>query len=276
MINVMDKKWLFIMLILYLLISCLPAYKSSVIVEGFVDHKIVTGVKGDTSYTILLNWPTDGSWIIVKDKEYEKFFMGEKNAFVSKSTENEIRKKYPDIKYIVSIKLDSKDLVNGIDKGEAITYFVSRDEFNKMKIGDKVKFEVLRSRKYMIKRLIQIEKNAGCADGSNSDNKEQKLVEISIQHPYVKKYIEIHPNAIYSIRRVYLTFDGTVYEVDEDWEVKDFENVTGIDGKPVDGKNHYCWVVHWSIPPPEVGIEHIVDVYIDRDSHNIVFVEEAW
>jgi len=129
----------------------------------------VTGVKGDTSYTILLNWPTDGSWIIVKDKEYEKFFMGEKNAFVSKSTENEIRKKYPDIKYIVSIKLDSKDLVNGIDKGEAITYFVSRDEFNKMKIGDKVKFEVLRSRKYMIKRLIQIEKNAGCADGSNSD-----------------------------------------------------------------------------------------------------------
>lgn len=92
MINVMDKKWLFIMLILYLLIACLPAYKSSVIVEGFVNHKIVTGVKGNTSYTILLNWPTDGSWIIVKDKEYEKFFMGE-NAFVSKSTENEIRKK---------------------------------------------------------------------------------------------------------------------------------------------------------------------------------------
>lgn len=52
--------------------------------------------------------------------------------------------------------MDSKDLVNGIDKGEAITYFVSRDEFNKMKIGDKVKFEVLRSRKYMIKRLFKL------------------------------------------------------------------------------------------------------------------------
>lgn len=273
-----NKKLLFTIFVLLLIIACLLAYKfmSPVMVEGVVDHKAVMGVKGDTSYTILLNRPTDnGSWIIVKDKDYEKFFKGEKNAFISKSIEDEMRKKYFDIKYLVSIRLDSKDPINGIDKGEALTYFVSREIFNKMKIGDRVKFEVSRSEKCMIKRLIQIEKIYPKTVG-HTDDEAQKLVEISKQHPSVKKYLEIHHNATCDIRRVYLASDGMVYQVDKHWKIKDFGSVASIGGKPVDGKDHYCWVVHWYDPTPEVGIDHIVDVYIDRDSYDIVFVQEAW
>ena len=156
-----NKKLLFTTLVLLLIIVCLLAYKfmSPIIVEGVVDHKAVTGVKGDISYTILLNRPADsGLWILVKDKDYEDLFKGEKDAFISKSAENEMKKEYSVIKYIVSIRLYSKDPINSINDGETLAYFVSRDEFNKMEIGDKVKFEVSKSEKCTIKRLIQIEK----------------------------------------------------------------------------------------------------------------------
>ncbi len=97
-----------------------------------------------------------------------------------------------------------------------------------------------------------------------------KIVNISKQHPDVKKYLEQYPNATYNIRRVYLTSDGLVYQVDEQWRVKDFESVGSVGGKPVDGKDHYCWAVCWSNPEP--GIEHVIVVFIDKDSYEIVFV----
>ena len=146
-----------LLIVPYLLVYKLPS--SPIVIEGIVDHKVITGMNGDTSYTILLNRPADnGSWIIVKDKDYERFFKGEKNAFITKSIENEM-KKYSDIKYLVSIRLDSRDPINGVGKGGTLAYFVSRDEFNRVKIGDKVKFEVSRE-KCLIKRILQIEKTA--------------------------------------------------------------------------------------------------------------------
>jgi len=90
------------------------------------------------------------------------------------------------------------------------------------------------------------------------------LVEISKENSTV--YLEMHPNATYSISRAYLTFDGLVYQVDENWKIKNAENVAGIGpGKPVDGKDHYCWVVRWYDPNPDMAINHTVYVYIDRD-----------
>ncbi|WP_456330335.1 hypothetical protein [Archaeoglobus sp.] len=75
----------------------------------------------------------------------------------------------------------------------------------------------------------------------------QKLEEISKNHPTVKKYLEMHSNATYYVKMVYLTSEGLVYQVDGHWRIKDFENVCGA-GKPKDGKDHYCWVVHWYTP----------------------------
>ena len=81
------------------------------------------------------------SWILLKDKSYEEFFSKkDNNTFISKSLEDEMKSEYSDIKYLVSIRLDSRDPINGIDKGEALAYFVSKEDFNKMKIGDKVKY----------------------------------------------------------------------------------------------------------------------------------------
>jgi len=71
----------------------------------------------------------------------------------------------------------------------------------------------------------------------------QKLEEMSKQHPVVKKYLEMHPNATYYVEMVYFTSDGLVYRVDGHWNIKD-EVVGSVGGKPVDGKDHYCWVVH--------------------------------
>jgi len=85
----------------------------------------------------------------------------------------------------------------------------------------------------------------------------------------------MHPNATYYVEMVYLTSEGLVYRVNGHWKIKDFENVSSA-GKPADGKDHYCWVVHWYDPTPEVAIPHTVDVYIDRDSYEVVFVQEAW
>ncbi|MDF2956650.1 MAG: hypothetical protein OD814_000272 [Candidatus Alkanophagales archaeon MCA70_species_1] len=101
----------------------------------------------------------------------------------------------------------------------------------------------------------------------------QKLEEVSRQHPIVKKYLEMHPSATYYVEMVYLTSEGLVYQVDEQWRIKDFESVSSA-GKPADGKDHYCWVVHWHDPTPGVGIDHIV-VYIDRDTYDSVFVQEG-
>jgi len=140
-----NKRLHFSILILVVVIACSLVYKSAsspIIVEGTVDHKVITGLKGDTSYTILVNRMIDNrSWILLKDKSYEEFFSKkDNNTFISKSLEDKMKSEYSDIKYLVSIRLDSRDSINGIDKGEALAYFVSKEDFNKMKIGDKVKY----------------------------------------------------------------------------------------------------------------------------------------
>jgi len=140
-----NKRLHFSILILVVVIACSLVYKSAsspIIVEGTVDHKVITGLKGDTSYTILVNRMIDNrSWILLKDKSYGEFFpKKDNNTFISKSLEDKMKSEYSDIKYLVSIRLDSRDPINGIDKGEALAYFVSKEDFNKKKIGDKVKY----------------------------------------------------------------------------------------------------------------------------------------
>ena len=127
---------------------------SPVIVEGIVDHKAVTGMKGDTVYTILLNTP----WgIMIDDKEYEKFFSEkDRNAFINKSLEDKMKTDYSEINYFVSIRVSSKDPVNSLEKGETLAYFVSRDDFNKLTIDDKVKYEVARFQTATIRRLLVV------------------------------------------------------------------------------------------------------------------------
>jgi len=124
---------------------------SPVIVEGAVDHKAVTGTKDTTTYSILLN--TD-SGILVKDEDYQDWFSEvDRNAFVNSSLEDRMKTEYFEIYYLVSIRVSTGDPVNSLEEGETLAYFVSRDDFNRAKIGDGVRFEVERFQTATIKGL---------------------------------------------------------------------------------------------------------------------------
>ena len=129
------------------------------VVDGIVDHKIVTGIKDNTSYTILTNTPgDDGPYVLVKDSDYEGYFtIRDKNAIISESLENEIHGNYLQIKYLVSIRVESSDPINNLVQGDTLAYFASRHDFNKVMIGDKIRYEVARSVHSTIRRLLEVQ-----------------------------------------------------------------------------------------------------------------------
>ncbi len=104
-------------------------------VEGIVDHKAVTGVKDDTSYTILMNAAADGeAWIVLKDQDYEEYFSTvEENAVVSESLEAELKKEYSIVNYFVNVKVAPEE--------EGTRPFrASREVFNTIEVGTTVRF----------------------------------------------------------------------------------------------------------------------------------------
>lgn len=128
---------------------------SPVIVEGIVDHKAVTGEKDGTTYSILLNTPEG---IIVKDEDYEHFFPEkDRNAFINKTLEDNMKTEYLEINYLVSIRVTSKDPINNLEENQTLAYFASREDFNTLEIGYKVTYEVERFRTATIKRVLSIQ-----------------------------------------------------------------------------------------------------------------------
>ena len=100
---------------------------------------------------------------------------------------------------------------------------------------------------------------------------EVKAIRVSKQSPAVQRYLRWHPNAQSEVGKRYITSDGIVYSVDDNWELIRNE---GSANEPIDGKDHYCWEVFWH--DPTCLISHIVYVMIDKDSWEIVLVDEAW
>jgi len=103
-------------------------------VEGIVDHKAVTGVKDNTSYTILVNIGGGEPWIVLKDEDYEgRFSTADENAVVSESLETEMKEEYSVVNYFVNVKVDPEE--EGTQP-----YRASREVFNNIEVGTKVKF----------------------------------------------------------------------------------------------------------------------------------------
>jgi len=128
---------------------------SPVIAEGVVDHKGVTGEKDGTTYSILLNTPEG---IIVEDEDYAQFFSKkDTNAFINKTLEDEMKTEYSEINYLVSIRVTSGDPINNLEENETLAYFVSREDFNALKMGDKVRYEVERFQTATVKRVLSIQ-----------------------------------------------------------------------------------------------------------------------
>lgn len=103
--------------------------------EGIVDHKAITGVKDDTSYTILMNRTSEvGPLILLKDEDFEEYFStGDGNVVVSESVEREVKEEYSSVSYFVNVKVDPEGYGTQ-------PYRVSREIFNNMEVGTKVKF----------------------------------------------------------------------------------------------------------------------------------------
>ncbi len=116
---------------------------SPVIEVGTVDHKAVTGVKAFKSHTILL-YTSDG--IIIKDWNYKKFFS-DRDVIINKSLEDEMQTDYSDINYLISIR--------SFVRNQTLAYFVSRDDFNKLRTGMTVQFEIEGFERDRIKRLLE-------------------------------------------------------------------------------------------------------------------------
>lgn len=129
----MAKLAVFLGLVLpLLLVSC----DGGETVEGVISHKAVTGVKGDSAYTILQNiFRESGSSVVVKDKDYQGHFpAGTQHAVISEALENEMRREYSQLTYMVNMRVH-------FVADSTLPYRVSREGFNLLRVGSAARFK---------------------------------------------------------------------------------------------------------------------------------------
>jgi len=100
-----------------------------------------------------------------------------------------------------------------------------------------------------------------------------KAVEISRRTETVQRYLDQHPDATFNVGKLYIE-NSTTFYVSEDWIV------LTTAGGPVPNKisgaleGNYCWNIHWF--DPKSLIPHIVNVYVDAETGEVLSVAEAW
>ncbi|TQD26736.1 hypothetical protein [Methanolobus vulcani] len=142
------KKMLFLFLVIFLISSI--DYVIPVEVEGIVESKSINGrMSGNIGEGVLENreFFPDELQIEVENEDFNQFFTPEdRNAYVNDSMKELLERKYVSVDYYVAVRLISDDPANDVSEGETFTYFTSLDDFNKVKIGDKVRYKVARYR----------------------------------------------------------------------------------------------------------------------------------
>lgn len=114
---------------------------STVTVAGVVDHKVITGIKNQTQYSLVMITPWE---VVVKDASLTDLFQGKGlNLTVDAALEQEmLNNGYSEIGYQASIRVTSSDPVNHLQPGDTLSYLVKRGDFNVLPIGASVEFEV--------------------------------------------------------------------------------------------------------------------------------------
>lgn len=125
--------------------------------EGIVESKSINGrMSGNIGEVVLENrdfFPGE-PWIYVENKDFKQFFsLEDKNVYVNDSMKELLERTYVSVDYYVAIEVSSDEPVNDVPEGATFTYFVSLDDFNKVKIGDNVKYKVSR---YQFARIDKI------------------------------------------------------------------------------------------------------------------------
>lgn len=125
-----------LLLVVFILMSL--GCSRSTIVEGVVAHRVLSGVKDGTSYTVLWDRFDDNgvSIIVVKDEDLEDYFPLEGDLVVSEELEGQIQILYSEVVYQVSVRESPEHTVG---------YLTSREIFNRMKLGATVEFQTSES-----------------------------------------------------------------------------------------------------------------------------------
>ena len=106
------------------------------IVEGRVAHKVVTGVKDGTSYTIIQNTPQEEGYPVIqaKDPVYSGYLPSTGSAVIDQELGDKINRDYSNTTYLVNIDDD-------LDKAGTTSYIVDRELFNQIDVGSYIKFK---------------------------------------------------------------------------------------------------------------------------------------
>jgi len=104
---------------------------------------------------------------------------------------------------------------------------------------------------------------------------EVKAIRVSMQSPVVQGFVRAYyPYAKARVSKLFITGDGIVYSVDDNWELIRKEG--SATNKPIDGKDHYCWKVRWYENDPTIISLITISVKVDRDTWEIVSVDVSW
>jgi len=125
---------------------------STVLVDGVVDHKEIVGISDQTSRTLLVITP----WgVSIEDPSLITLFQSQGlNLTVNETLDRQMQSLgYSQILYLGGIRVSSNDPVNGLSQGETLSYFVTRDDFNKLIINGSVSYEVDRFQKATIREV---------------------------------------------------------------------------------------------------------------------------
>lgn len=139
------KRAIIIFLAAILFIS-VKGFLSPVVGVGFVLQKEVVGVEGEDR-TIIFHSNPEG--ILVQDVACGQLLSeGSENLQINESVEAELKTMYPEIEYVVQMRLCVED--------EVREYKVSRGDFNMLEIGRVAKFRVFRSERDVIEKIVEM------------------------------------------------------------------------------------------------------------------------
>ncbi len=128
-----------------LALALIVAFAASAVVlnaraDGVVDHKAITGTRDSISYTIVTITETE---VIVKDEEFNEDFKV--STTINETLAHRLDSWYDEINYIISVRTGD----------ETVAYFVSREDFNKVDNGGRIRYTILRFKSTTI-RIIKI------------------------------------------------------------------------------------------------------------------------
>ncbi|MDD3041388.1 MAG: hypothetical protein PHV51_08085 [Methanosarcinaceae archaeon] len=134
----------------------LKTYISPGIKEGAIEEKTVTGIRENERF-ILLRENYDGVEVY---PDFERFFpsITDRDSLslssrppdfpINESMETKIKAVYPEIEYSVRVQLCMEN--------EIEVYRLNREDFNRMRVGAVAKFELDRTERDLIKKVLEI------------------------------------------------------------------------------------------------------------------------